>query len=139
MRACGPTAGLSASLLLPSFLALMANISHFLSVFLVITFRFVSGYVPASPTNVTTAIQAAMNLTSPSLLHLQWYSNGYITSDFRDLVILKSRECRSYWENVSYQLVAANSTGISQVSDISLVRSCFLMRALPKGCSCALL
>ena len=121
MRACGTA--YCRSFCLPP--APMANIAHFLSVCLLISFRFVSGYVPASPTNVTTAIQAAMNLTSASLLHLQWFSNGYITNDFRDSVILKLRESRSYWENVSYQLVAANSTGISQVSDISPARSCF--------------
>jgi len=54
-------------------------IQRFLSFLLIITFYRVRGYVPASPTNDTTAIQQAMNVTGASKLHLQWCPNGYVS------------------------------------------------------------
>lgn len=53
----------------------------------------VDAYIPASPTNETSM---PMNSSTPSHLKLQWYSGGYT-------------------ENVSYQLVGADSDGISKV------------------------
>ncbi|KIJ67796.1 hypothetical protein HYDPIDRAFT_107293 [Hydnomerulius pinastri MD-312] len=53
----------------------------------------VHGYIPAQPSNST--IQGS-NGTNASRLHLQWYTNG------------------SDWEFVSYQLVGADSNGITQ-------------------------
>jgi len=57
----------------------------------------VHAYIPASPTNNTNAaIQQGLNVSDVSKLKLQWYPDG------------------SLWENVSYQLVGAESTGVSQ-------------------------
>lgn len=55
-------------------------------------------YVPAQPTNNTDVAQAAgQNFTDNSKLGLQWFSGG------------------SYSEQISYQLVGAESTGINKV------------------------
>ncbi|KAH7916582.1 hypothetical protein BJ138DRAFT_995548 [Hygrophoropsis aurantiaca] len=55
------------------------------------------GYIPAVGTNDTSSVgQPGSNITDSSKLHLQWFSNG------------------SDWEYISYQLVGANSNGISQ-------------------------
>ncbi|KAH7925532.1 hypothetical protein BV22DRAFT_1064759 [Leucogyrophana mollusca] len=57
----------------------------------------VNGYIPAIGTNDTSTLsQQGNNVTDSSKVHLQWFSNG------------------SDWEYISYQLVGANSNGLSQ-------------------------
>ena len=59
---------------------------------------FVFGYIPAQGTNDTAvAQQAGQNFSDASKLSLQWYPMG------------------SYTEQISYQLVGADSTGINKV------------------------
>lgn len=54
-------------------------------------------YIPASPTNDTaTAVQDGLNVTDISKLNLQWYHGGDS-------------------QTVSYQLVGADSLGVSKV------------------------
>lgn len=74
----------------------------------------VDAYIPASPTNIT-GTAGGPNVTDVSKLHLQWYSTGCVAAlalSFLAFVYLGSR--RSYWENVSYQLVGNGSNGVSQ-------------------------
>lgn len=53
-----------------------------LSTFLGFFPQIVYSYVPASPTNSTNvAIAGGLNVTDVSQLNLQWYSNGYISSN----------------------------------------------------------
>ncbi|EGO25282.1 hypothetical protein SERLADRAFT_465174 [Serpula lacrymans var. lacrymans S7.9] len=71
----------------------------FIPAFILLLISHVHGYIPALPTNDTTAAatQGGLNNTTDvSHLHIQWYSNG------------------SFWQNVSYQLVGWNSSGITQ-------------------------
>ncbi|KIL66738.1 hypothetical protein M378DRAFT_347402 [Amanita muscaria Koide BX008] len=54
-------------------------------------------YIPAQPTNSSgAAVNGGLNITDTSKLHLQWYANG------------------SYLDSVSYQLVGAESNGLSR-------------------------
>jgi len=57
----------------------------------------VHAYIPASPTNSTdAAIQQGLNMSDASKLQLRWYSDGSLS------------------ESVSYQLVGADTTGVSE-------------------------
>ena len=80
----------------PPFSSFTSNIrSLFWPIFLWSIFApiLVHGYIPASPANDT---GSATNGSLPSHLDLQWYGGGY-------------------QEDISYQLVGADSSGISKV------------------------
>ena len=94
--------------------------------FMAVLFRFllfaltafgVHAYIPASPTNSTdAAIQQGLNMSDASKLQLRWYSDGSVSisldTSFFETNWLPS--CRSLSESVSYQLVGADSTGVSK-------------------------
>jgi hypothetical protein len=44
---------------------------------LLAAFRDAHAYIPALPTNNTSALQDTMDATTPSMLHLQWFSDGF--------------------------------------------------------------
>lgn len=72
-----------------------------LSIFFIFTFISTLGvraYIPASPVNDT---GVATNGSLPSHLDLQWYGGGY-------------------QEDISYQLVGADTTGISKVCSLTI-------------------
>ncbi|KZP34645.1 hypothetical protein FIBSPDRAFT_772413 [Athelia psychrophila] len=56
----------------------------------------VRAYIPATPTNDTTAIQTGSNTSNTSNLLLQWYADGSLQT------------------HVSYQLVGADSSGVAE-------------------------